>query len=171
MAEQHKGEQEWLLRQIAGSESILEIGSRLGGNLSDMASVCKPGARIYSIDIGIDDKGNHTADLMGTIESLNAKGYKAEALISDSTSPPAIAWAKQRAPFDLLFIDGDHTAHYVRADWSNYGPLAKRVGFHDIDAEDLGVRALWNELKQSHQTTEISLPGNSHMGIGIADNG
>lgn len=35
---------------------------------------------------------------------------------------------------DLLFIDGDHSAGGVRADWENYSPLVRRNGlvlFHD----------------------------------------
>ena len=63
---------------------------------------------------------------------------------------------RQHGPYDLVFIDGDHSPAGVRADWQNYGPMARLVAFHDIDAEhgkltparlaDYGVHQLWTEL-------------------------
>jgi predicted O-methyltransferase YrrM len=61
---------------------------------------------------------------------------------------------------DFLFIDADHTAKGVRADYSLYSPLVRKGGiiaFHDIAITnaEYGVRALWGELKEKHQTRDI----------------
>ena len=61
---------------------------------------------------------------------------------------------------DFLFIDADHTAQGVRADYRLYSPLVRKGGmiaFHDIGITlpEYGVRAVWQELKEQHQTRDI----------------
>lgn len=56
-------------------------------------------------------------------------------LIGDSKSAEINGWVKKNCqPFDLLFIDGSHTAIGVRADWAFYAPLVRPggiVAMHD----------------------------------------
>lgn len=169
-SEQNSNEMAWLLKQVAGSKSILEIGSRTGALLYGMASVCPVGARICSIDLGYDIEGQRPGPysdfLQETMAEIRGKGYAAEALIANSRDKFSIAWAMGRAPFDFIFIDGDHSYDGVKADWENYGSMSKRVAFHDIINPVLGVGRLWAEIKLGRVTVEEIAP-NSPMGIGL----
>ncbi len=164
LGEQRIEELRWMLDKTAGCSSVLEIGSRAGHTLRALATHCKPDAKVCSIDI--EDGG-----VSEIVNELNAKGFQAEALFANSNSPAAVIWAKDRAPFDFIFIDGDHEYEGVRADWNNYRGMAKwAVGFHDIGHHTLGVRQLWNEIKGTgyYYTTEYASSDDATaMGIGI----
>jgi predicted O-methyltransferase YrrM len=63
---------------------------------------------------------------------------------------------------DFLFVDGDHEYEGVVKDYELYAPLVRPGGliaFHDIvpgDEEVVGgVPRFWEELKGSHETTEL----------------
>ena len=78
-------------------------------------------------------------------------------------------------PFDLVFIDGDHSYQAVKKDWENVGKFAKVIVFHDIhDPKDCpDVRKFWNELtnlaSEDFDILEIKEVTETHefMGIGI----
>ena len=167
-SQQDPEEVAWLQRRIRGAKSILEIGSCHGNSLLLFARVLAPGARIRSIDIGDGTdwrEGVNTAkDLKFTIYALRDRGFDADATFADSKSDRAIAWAKNWAPYDFVFIDGDHSYDGVKADWLNYGPMAPLVGFHDIAYQPREVKRLWAEIKATHDTEEIV---RSRMGIGL----
>ena len=148
-----------MLSRIAGARSILEIGSRRGGSLRAMAEVCVPGAIIRSIDIA--DVG-----IRATVEELRSSGLDADCLICDSHDHAAVEWARTWAPYDFVFIDGDHSAEGVWDDWQDYGPMGRCIGFHDIRHQMHGVAQLWNQLRRNLQTDEYVAFG-SYLGIGI----
>ena len=160
--EQNLDEMFWMVDRIRGSRSVLEIGSRNGATLQVLACACQYGAKIRSIDIERYD------ELEAAISKLQEAGFDAERLTADSTSQEAIKWAQDNGPYDFVFIDGDHTYEGVKADWENYGPMGKCVGFHDIANLLLGVPALWAEIKKTYRTDEISAP-TCDMGIGIVE--
>lgn len=60
--------------------------------------------------------------------------------------------AAQRAPYDLLFIDGDHCLDAVRSDHAIYAPLVRQggiVAFHDamqIGAPNIDVHRFIDEM-------------------------
>ncbi len=55
-------------------------------------------------------------------------------ILGDSHAQETRLRAEEFAPYDFLFIDGDHTREGVRMDYEMYAPLVRRggiVGFHD----------------------------------------
>ena len=99
-------------------------------------------------------------------------------LEGSSQDPLIIGGAENLAPYDFLFIDGDHTYESVRADWDNYYPMVREGGFialHDIlPRPGYGVSLLWEQIKALPGTRWMEichnevLPGNEgRCGIGL----
>lgn len=167
----HPEELEVLLGWCEGKKSILEIGSRYGFTLVDMAHRMK-GKRVVSVDLpGAGDWGNPGSEeiLKRNIEQLQKEGYEAHLFLGDSKAPDIIESVKNLGPFDLIFIDGDHRCEGVTADWMNYGHMGNTVVFHDIvepkqgENQSLQVWKFWRELKG---TKKEFIGTNSKMGIG-----
>ncbi len=156
--------------------SILEIGSRYGGSLWRFANEMPAGSRVVSIDPDIGQgSGKHGAasSLQACIAKLNEIGYDAHLIRTDSTSRFTVARAKALGPFDAVFIDGDHSDKFVRADWANYGPMGRIVAFHDAMWKHPGrpcapvdVPKLWNEIKGQYRHRELYDPA-FNFGIGV----
>lgn len=159
----------WLTR---GCGSVLEIGSRYGESLLQMARVARPGARIASIDLPNVETGRPDAEprLKRTIAELAAEQYDSHLFIGNSRSPAAIEWARKLGPFELVFIDGDHSEEGVTRDWENYGPLATRfVAFHDV-ASTWPCSRVWPEIARGRPTVTFvdrSVKESRRMGIGV----
>lgn len=168
----HPEELAVLLSWCEGKESILEIGSRYGFTLVDMAHRMK-GKKVVSVDYpGVGDWGNEGSEFILTknIEQLQKEGYEAHLLLGDSKDPDIIRKVKELGPYDLAFIDGDHTYEGVTSDYQNYGTLARTVIFHDIvepkpgENQKLEVWKFWRDIK-APQTIEF-IGTNSKMGLG-----
>ncbi len=165
--QQDKAELDWMLKEVSGVSSILEVGSCFGHTLRAMAHVAQPRALIRSIDLGMQPwpfEGIDTSqELKIVISGLKNEGYDVEFLHADSHASSAVDWARRNAPYDFVFIDGDHSAEGVRADWNDYGPMGRVVGFHDIADEVVGT--LWKEIKSVFPKTKEVI--NSNKGIGL----
>ncbi|MBL8084211.1 MAG: class I SAM-dependent methyltransferase [Candidatus Obscuribacter sp.] len=92
----------------------------------------------------------------------------------DSGSERSISTARSLGPFDLIFIDGDHSYEGVKRDIENYSPMLSEFGvfaMHDIAADWTGVPKAWRELVGSGNwsTSEFVCPIYQRpFGIGIA---
>ena len=150
--------------------SYLEIGSKFGGSLWQVATVMPKGSRIVSVDLPHGDLSFKESQphLEACVKRLRKEmGFDAYLFLGDSTDPEIIRKVTELGPYDACLIDANHTAPYVRADWKNYGPLARIVAFHDIGwvAEGrvtkkypIDVPQLWSELKpQFSKHCEIKL--------------
>lgn len=164
-AQQKSGElwefRNYLLGRKVPPKKILEIGSLQGGMLWWFNRILEP-TLLVSID-PVDqlrvDVREHTTVITGS-----------------SQDPEVFERASTLGPFDLIFIDGDHSYEGVRDDWNLYQKIVDPEGliaFHDIMPHlpeyGHGVDRFWNELKESttHQVTELVVPGGIGCGIGV----
>ena len=138
-----------------------------------MAMVSGKRGRIVSVDLpGVFPWGESGSDerLKSVIEDLKSLGYDAHLFLGDSKSQEIVKAVSDLGPFDLVFIDGDHTYEGVREDWKNYAPLGRTVVLHDIikpkegERQELGVWKLWTEI---HDEKQEYLGKDSKMGLGI----
>jgi len=99
-----------------------------------------------------------------------AHGLDIEYLAFDSEEVRDRALArykKAEKPFDLAFIDADHSHEGVRADVKVYAPLAKALAFHDVnDVFCPGVAGMWAEIAGGVEFTHHSR-GLKVMGLGL----
>ena len=96
------------------------------------------------------------------------------AYFGDSRKKETIDFIDQYAPFDLIFIDADHSYDGVHKDFYNYRNMSSIVALHDINGkgqsnENSGpveVWRLWDELKVKYEHLEI-INKEAVFGIGV----
>ena len=161
---------------------VLEIGSLYGGTLYHWMKGAEPSAIVASIDTGVQYGDHRYQDIQAARdrwpEWAAQFGVTLHVCEGNSHSPAAVEWARSLAPFDFIFVDGDHSLAGVQADFAAYFPLLRDGGcmaFHDIaypdvnrDRIDVGRwwramtatgRYQWNEL--------LDHEGQSDWGIGV----
>lgn len=156
--------------------SYLEIGSKFGGSLWRVVNAMTPGSRAVAVDLPHGDTSfkETLPPLEECCGHLRKRGYHVRLIIGDSTDPKVVDQVKALGPFDLVFIDANHTEPFVRKDWANYGPLGKIVAFHDIawvprpsKKLPIEVPQVWRELRQGYRWREIRQPNTVDNGIGV----
>jgi hypothetical protein len=163
---QHPEELKKLLEWASTANSVLEIGSRKGETLVDLAHAMA-GKRIVAVDWpgheGIKD--DNLPLLQANVKLLKDEGFDVHLVLGDSHHPDTLAKVSSLGPYDLVFIDGDHSYKGVKQDWEYYGPLGKQVVFHDIVKPENGRNAglkvyeFWAELKGEEFIAHKSVMG------------
>jgi cephalosporin hydroxylase len=122
--------------------------------------------REISIEIGLYRGGTHFAwrQLFSEVVSIDSDywacckamlefpGTGSKVIYGDSPSPETIAVLQTvlaLRPADHLFIDGNHDANSVRADFLAYSPLVRKdgvIGFHDSHLSWGGVSTFLSDL-------------------------
>jgi hypothetical protein len=139
----------------------LEIGSRYGGSFNAVMRSLPPGSFGLAVDLPGVSWGRSSSEttLRRVVSDLRKVGYGAALLLGNSQDAAIVEAVAKHAPFDAVFIDGDHSYAGVRADWLNFGPLARIVAFHDITGDGatatgrtptpIEVPLLWREIRSS----------------------
>jgi len=192
--QQHGGEL-WALLEKANqiqARSILEIGSHCGGTLAIWDQLAGAAGRVVGMDnMERDTSGafslfnpkfcpyqpvsrlttlsadSHCTGGYGPQYSVDA--WDGRRTLWDTTDTVTIVKDLfQKAPIDLLFIDGDHSYEGVKMDWEMYSPLVRSgglVAFHDTRIEPRIIRFL-DELRAAGRVIEdIPIQGSWHIGI------
>lgn len=134
---------------------FLEVGSHTGGSLYMYAAACEFPATIICIDKPFAP-APRTKQLKFIIGKLREEGHEVTHFSGDSMNPDFIGAAHDLMPVaDFVHIDGCHDYEYARADWDNYGVLARAgglVALHDLEMRrregevQPGVGTLYTEL-------------------------
>lgn len=140
--------------------SYLEIGSAVGDTLYAAIANSPQGCKGVSIDVN--------SRQLDTIAELNSLGYVVSNIEGSSKDQEVIAKAISLGPYDVVFIDGDHSYEHAKHDFETYKSLAPVIILHDVfqTPGQGGVRRLWDEIKTQYRTEEFETP-NSTMGYGI----
>jgi len=155
-----------------GVKSFLEVGSKFGGTLWSISNTLPKGSRIVSVDL--PQGGNSQPHLERCVSELRALGYDIHLLFGDSTDQRIIDAVRGLGPFDLIFIDANHTEPYVWKDWNNYKQMTKMIAFHDIGfrqlphkrIEQIHVPVVWEQIKKDRRYVEFKNCKASN-GIGV----
>lgn len=158
-------------------QSYLEIGSKHGGSFWRISNALPKGSRVVSVDLPQGDKSfkDSEPNLRQCVSELQKRGYDAHLFLTDSRDPETIEAVQKLAPFDLVFLDGNHSDEYVRSDWRHYGSLGKLVAFHDISwpptktppkGMPCDVQVFWQEMTPTHRHVEFRRRRNEY-GIGV----
>ena len=160
-AGQDEAELSWLIAifQAKPVRRYLEIGARYGDSFYRIMSELPIGSTGLAVDLPGDVWGKSDSEkhLRAAARELTAGGRPCEVLTGDSHLPAMLQAVRARAPFDAIFIDGDHRYEGVSDDFDDYGGMAPIVAFHDI-AEigeafrskrlEVGVPRFWQELRR-----------------------
>lgn len=160
-----------------GCRSVLEIGSARGDTFLRFGMVTD---RAVAVDMpgGVWGKLAYKKELLSVRDNLRERFHiEADVVLGNSREQKTIEKVRSMGPYDAVFIDGDHRYDGVKADWENYGPMARKlVAFHDIvgtgctdsgSGSPVEVPRFWNEIRKSRNAVEFIQPGGGPpMGIG-----
>jgi beta-1,4-mannosyl-glycoprotein beta-1,4-N-acetylglucosaminyltransferase len=151
------GIQELLKNQML--KNILEVGTFEGGTALLWAHIASMyGGRVICSDINFSREKRYDPPQFKWAKDIITE------IEGDSHAPEQIEKIRTHGPYDMIFIDGDHTQEGVGLDYINFFPMLKRGGymvFHDIiDSEEheklnCFVGRFWNEMKKTHKVLEF----------------
>ncbi len=119
-------------RLVAGASIYVEVGTFDKGNLAYAAGLLAADATL--IDVDIESHPTHTARLEACLKT----GQALETVVGDSSADETLDRVRELLKgreADVVFIDADHCAHSVFADYAAYAPLVRKGGlilFHDV---------------------------------------
>ena len=139
----------------------LEIGSRFGYSSINLSLVTD---KLICVDIYFPN------EFFDNLKKFNIRNI--ETIQGDSTSDIIKSKLKKLAPFDFVFIDGNHQYNHVLSDLNLALDVTKENGYilmHDIKTE-IGPTNLWNSIKHFKKISfdnTISADGRKKGNLGV----
>ena len=138
----------------------LEIGNACGGTTLFWRALAP---EIVSLDL--DPVGSE--DGVFPVERLEDVKF----ILGDCHEQEILRQTEEFAPYDFLFIDGDHTIEGVKMDYDMYAPLVRKggiVAFHDWGYQEGAPSHLW-PIRECIASTSITpeIIQHSHFGIAV----
>lgn len=123
----------------------LEIGTYQGSSAAHLAA---SGATVVTIDVNPD--AARLARALAVAQNLRITPITANSgfVLGD---PVEAAKIRALAPYDILYIDGDHTFNSAYGDYTHFWPLVREGGvivFDDIELDMAGdeMRVFWDRV-------------------------
>ncbi len=139
--------------ELYKKDAYLEIGTNWGGTSSIFLKMFKSG---YSIDL------EYFPENVQRLRQINSNFHQ---IIADSHSDEAFNWVKSLGiKFDMIMIDGDHTAAGCECDYLTYKQFLQPWGkiiFHDIcentviAGQPVEVKKVWEHYSRGKHKAEI----------------
>ena len=155
---------------VSGQEptTVLEIGSFCGGTLWAWMQIPSV-QRVVSVDLVVPDDHPKYDLVRESRSQWQQWAMDSETDLVDlvGDSKDLSSRAAEFAPFDFMFIDGDHSYQGISSDYRLYSPMLSQTGFvaiHDTVEHAPGVRRFAAEMKERAPTVEVYNPQN---GAGI----
>lgn len=147
----------WELSKLCGPLNALEIGTDKGVAAAHLAGP-HPGSHVVTID--------HNPACKERVMELGQRNILP--LTMDSTLAAQHDFVTRGAPYDVIFIDGNHTYNQATGEYALYRPFLREGGlmfFDDIDLrmETLEMQQFWREIEQP----KLKLPKLHHTGFGV----
>lgn len=145
-------------------DRFLEVGFASGQNNSILNKFFN-----FEHIVGLD---LFTSNTNGFNLQANMQHKNLTLIVGDSTSERVIDQAGKLGPYDLIFIDANHTYDFVKQDFENFKPFLREggvIGFHDVDCPDwMGVNKFWKELEGVDQyETQVFVERGYRLQYGI----
>lgn len=146
--EQNYDELEWLCKFIIDRKisSFLEIGTAHGAL-----------HRFMRDEMNLD---------VESISPVKVDGIKMH--VGKSQDPEILKQCRHF--YDMVFVDGDHSAVAVRCDYENFKDKCRYMAFHDVRNSRNGceeVEKFWNFVSKWHESWVFCGDEGVHSGIGI----
>ena len=166
---QHLQLQYWA--QTLLPRKYLEIGARAGDSATIVAAT-SPKTHLYIIDW----PGRGYGGYIGSEDTLRARLEQCAAdryvlCIGDSHASASCAFIKQYAPYDLIFIDGDHSYAGAKQDWLNCRSSLAQGGVLILDdichpAHGADLSRLFQEMQEYYHCCN-SWRIEKSLGVGV----
>ena len=156
--------------KLRGVKSYLEVGVGRGDTFHEIVCTMPEGSLAVVVDLPASKWGFKDSKpyLEEAVADLKKRGYDVRVFLGKSGDSKIIKSVAALAPFDLIFIDADHTYKGVKEDFKNYSPFSKTIALHDVaeKSHNCEVYKFWEETTPREKTQQIVEREGSY-GIGI----
>ncbi len=152
---------------------FLEVGILFGASFKIIGECFQyAGHKVFGVAVDLPKAdarfgGVEVPDIPASLIKIKP-GFDYEFIEGNSQDTKIIEKVKTFAPFDLAFIDGDHTIKGHMADRNNYMPMTNGLmAFHDLGEDKHEVKKNWPNIREGHKFWEFVFE--PHYGIGVIE--